>query len=238
MQSELPQPTDEQYEEFAQYVCWSHSWYKHISLLEGAEFVFFFSKEAGKGYSKEHSRLHYGWKTTEEYQHRFGHLDYMYRFAGSQAFSRDSHAYPFLPSEELLFSCCTILYPYVSSDFNAPSVLAEIIAEECLDKLRATSNHPHQKEILQWFEAYQLQEQKWQELSAAEQDIASSWDNQQQTEIKAGLTELPIQVANYVQLEMNAMNLYTVLQEGGLEKIKSTLAQLHELSKTEVQVWW
>lgn len=236
MQSELPLPTKEQYEEFAQHICWAHSWYKHIPLLEGAEFVFFLSKQAGKGYSKEQPRLHYGWKTTEEYQRRFGHLDYMYRFADAQAFSRDGYASPFLPSTDILSSCSTVLYPYVSDDFNAPSVLAWIIADECLDKLRAASNHPHQKEILQWFEAYQLQEQKWQELSHSERYIASSWDNQKQTDIEDRLAELPIQVANYVHLEIKAMSLYVALQESELEKIRYALLRLCKLSETGVQV--
>ncbi len=238
MQSQLPQPTQEQCKEFAQHVCYAHSWYKHIPLIEGAEFVFFFSQEAGKGYSKDKPRLHYGWKTTDEYQRRFGCLDYMYRFAGSQTFYRDSHASPVVPSDELLSCCSTVLYPYVSDDFNAQSVLSYLIAEEFLDEFRATPNHPRHREVLQWFEAEQHFEQKWQELSNSEREIFPSWDDRQQPNIAARLTELPTEVVNCMQLEIKARNLYVVLQESELDKIKSVLVRLCELSETGVQVWW
>lgn len=238
MQNELPQPTREQCEDFTQYVCWAHSWYKHISLLQGAEFVFFLSQEAGAGYSQDKPRLHYGWKTTEEYRHRFGYLDYMYRFEESQTFHRDSLAAPFLPSDELFSYCSTVLYPYVSSDFNAQSVLLHLIAEECLDEFRATLTHPRYQEVIEWFEAEQHFEQKWQELSNAEREMVQSWDDRWQSNITARLAELPTRLANCVQLEIKARTLYVTLQEGELDKIRAILTRLCRLSKTGVQIWW
>ena len=239
MPKELPQPTEKQYEEFAQHVCWAHSWYKHIPLLQGAEFVFFFSQEAGQGFSKEKPRLHHTWKTTEEYRSRFGYLDYMWRFSNSQTFRRDSLACPFLPSESLLSSCYIVLYPYCSNDFNAPSVLEYLIAEEGWNESLTTSNHPRYQEVLQWFETYQLQTQIWQELSDSERDIAvsltSPWNDKQIDANK--LTEFPKRVAIYVQLKAKATNLYEALQESEMEKVRLALVRLRQLSEAGVQVW-
>src|SRR5438552_195223 len=86
----LPMPTEEQYTAFAHYLCYSHSWYKHLSLLKGGYFVIFLAEDAGAGYTRERARLHYTWKTTEEYRQRFGYLDYMWRFSAEYRFSRDS----------------------------------------------------------------------------------------------------------------------------------------------------
>src|SRR5689334_19721610 len=74
----LPWPSDEQVEAFVAHVCDAHSWYKHLSVRHGGEFCFFMAADAGAGYSEERPRLHYGWKTTEEYRRQFGFLDYVY----------------------------------------------------------------------------------------------------------------------------------------------------------------
>lgn len=237
MGKELPQPTKKQYEEFTQHICWAHSWYKHIPLLGGAEFVFFFSEEAGQGFTKEKQRLHYAWKTTQEYRRRFAYLDYMWRFTGSQTFFRDGNADSFQPSEEILSSCCSILYPYCSDDFNAPGVLEEIIIEEGLNELLISSGHPHGQEVIQWFEVEQLHTEKWYELSDSERDIAVSWNDQQQID-KDKLADLPTQVSVYVQLKMKARNLYQALQEREIDKIRLALRRLRQLSEAGIQVWW
>lgn len=236
--NELQKPTEEQCKEFAKNVCWAHSWYQHISLQKGAEFVFFLSQEAGQGYSKENPRLHYAWKTTQEYRHRFGYLDYMYRLSDGQFFYRDSVAPIFVPSSELLSHCATILYPYVSNDFNAQSMLAGIIEEDGLDKAIRPPNRPDLQQVFQWFEIHQDQEQKWYELSDSERELVCRLDRQKQPDIVNKLAELPIEAANFIRLEMRATNLYEALQKSELDKIKSAIARLCALSGTEVRVWW
>src|SRR4051812_30995960 len=96
----LPRPADEQYREFAEHVGEAHSWYKHLPLLTGGQFVVFLSPDSGIGrlvarlegggyslvtppegpvFTEANQRLHYSWKTSEEYRRRFGYLDYAYR---------------------------------------------------------------------------------------------------------------------------------------------------------------
>ena len=46
----LPLPTDEQYRAFAEHVGGeAHSWYKHLPLLTGAQFVVFLAPDSGIG---------------------------------------------------------------------------------------------------------------------------------------------------------------------------------------------
>lgn len=143
MSSDLPTPTVAQYEEFAHHICWAHSWYKHLPLFEGGQFVFFLSENAGTGYSDGHRRTHYSWQTTAEYRERFGYLDYMWRYPDSDRFYRDAGEKNIILSEEILSLCRVTLYPFVSNDFNAESVLYEIISRNKLIKqLKVENSHP------------------------------------------------------------------------------------------------
>lgn len=112
------------------------------------------------------------------------------------------------------------------------------MTDECFDTLHTNPNHPRYQTVLQWYEAYVPQEDEWYELSESEQDIASAWDDEQPIDISESLAKLPIKVASYIQLRINATNLYVALQESERTKINTALMRLYELSKTGVQVWW
>src|SRR4051794_20053950 len=85
----LPRPTDEQYREFARHIGEAHSWYKPLPLLTGGQFVVFLAPDSGIGrlvarlggegyqlvtpaegpvFTEENPRLHYSWKTSQEYR--------------------------------------------------------------------------------------------------------------------------------------------------------------------------
>jgi hypothetical protein len=106
----LPRPTDDRYREFAKHVSEAHSWYKHLPLLTGGRFVVFLAPDSGirglvarlegTGYqlmtppegpmfTEANPRLHYSWKTSEEYRRRFGYLDYANRKHDGGIFGRD-----------------------------------------------------------------------------------------------------------------------------------------------------
>lgn len=87
----LPRPSDEQIDNYVQFVCEAHSWYKHLPLLPpGVLFRFFIDPYSGYDrvlradgrVVRHHERTvtsfagHYTWMTTSEYGARFGHLDY------------------------------------------------------------------------------------------------------------------------------------------------------------------
>lgn len=237
MCSDLPTPTVGQCEEFAQHICWAHSWYKHLPLFAGGEFVFFLSKNAGTGYSEGHRRTHYSWQKTAEYRERFGHLDYMYRCPDSDIFYRDTSSESITLSEEILSLCSVRLYPFISNDFNAEDVLYRIIDTELIEQLKVDNSHPKRPEILAWYEAFKAKESKWNELSVSESElfIAISIDEEIQGEKPA---QLPVNVAEYLDLERTSLNLYLELHESELNKIRSALSQLRNCLEQGMKVWF
>lgn len=88
--SALPRPSDHQIENFIEFVCSAHSWYKHLPLdPPGMPFRFFIDPYAGydrilrddgrvmhEERTENSKRFHYTWMTTDEYRKRFGYLAY------------------------------------------------------------------------------------------------------------------------------------------------------------------
>jgi hypothetical protein len=116
----LPWPTKTQCAEFVEHLCWAHSWYKQLPFV-GAQFVVFVSSDAGAGF-EERERLHYGWKTTDEYRRLFGMLDYAWQWSGTTGWARDAGS-DIEPSRELLAIAGFSLGPTCSNDFNAIDVI-------------------------------------------------------------------------------------------------------------------
>ena len=163
MNKQFPLPTDVQYNNFAEYICEAHSWYKHIPLFEGGEFVFFLSKYAGGNYSKDSPRLHYAWTTSEEYRRRFGYLDYAYRMCDEEYFYRDTSpglnirpgklGYSFNACPKNLDPCSVILYPFVS--YDSDTLRSVILQNNYDEKLSADNSHPNRNQIIKWLDECQ-----------------------------------------------------------------------------------
>jgi len=120
----LPWPSAPQRDAFIEHVCWAHSWYKHLSLVEPAQFVVFLAEDAAAGFESS-ERLHYSWKTTAEYRQRFGLLDYAWRHPGDPGWSRDAHD-DVEPAPEVLAVAGFPLGPLCSSDGNAIEVICSL----------------------------------------------------------------------------------------------------------------
>ena len=146
-----PVPTEEQLTNFAVDFCNFHSWYKHLNLLHGNAVVFYVNPSVAAGYTEASPRLHYGWKTTEEYRSNYGLLDYALQDTGSFPPNRpvkiDGHAYALPP--ELLANAIT-LYPFCSSDFNATESIHYDLHKESVAQLKAGAAHPNREQVLQW----------------------------------------------------------------------------------------
>ncbi|MEM9541104.1 MAG: hypothetical protein AAGA60_16575 [Cyanobacteria bacterium P01_E01_bin.42] len=234
-------PTPEQYEQFARHMCGAHSWYKHLPLLQGAEFIFFLSEEAGAGYSEERPRIHHTWKTTQKYRDRFGYLDYMYRLIGEDIFRRDGRNHsPLIPSE-YLSSHSIILYPFVSDDYNASEVIAWTIQTE-LEDLQAATSFPKQQEVLAWYDGECMANDNYPQLSESERrSVASAyhkWQDGEETAYAEELARLPPDAAKYLRLRVEADSLYRSLQESEFNKIHTALAQLRSLSEAGTSIWF
>ena len=163
----LPLPTEEQIGNFIKHVLGAHSWYKHLPLLNGAKFVFFLASDVGGGYTKENPRLHYSWKTKDEYISRFGYLDYQYQRSINGPFNRDfggrviedrngyslerlTREFVDLPIEIINLSSTT-LYPYASNQDNAVDAITWRVHESSINDILNGSDHPDQELVIEWY---------------------------------------------------------------------------------------
>lgn len=120
----LARPTPLQQVGFIDHLCFAHSWYKHLPLDRGGEFVVFLSdreQRFARGTSLAHCReacgtLAYGWRTEPD---RPFDLDF---------------GDPFEVSADLRERCAFTLFPFCSND---------LAAQECLLSLYGSLEPPH-----------------------------------------------------------------------------------------------
>lgn len=221
----LPWPSTEQHAAFAAHVCWAHSWYKHLPLLTGGEFVVFLAADAGDGYSDAAPRLHHGWKTTAEYRTRFGHLDYMWRRTPADRFYRDAGPAVRLPPD-LLAAARVTLFPFASSDWNAPEACRWGIHDDGFEQLRAGTPHPAGDLLTAWWDSQTAVEELWNRLGPDEQELAVQ---SRQSESAIDLVPLPLSVAEYVRSAGLADSVYAGLQHAEEAKVLGAIGGLAAL---------
>jgi hypothetical protein len=221
----LPWPSAEQQAAFTAHVCWAHSWYKHLPLLAGGEFVVFLAADAGAGYSDEAPRLHYSWKTTAEYRDRFGYLDYMYRQTPTDRFGRDAAPAVLLPPD-LLAATRLTLFPFVSSDFNAPDACSWGIHDEGFEQLRAGIPHPMKALILEWQDSRATVDRLWGGLTREDQDVAVRL---RQSQLDTSSTPVPPAVAEFLRVASLADSVYAGLQRAEEAKVFGAIGNLAAL---------
>jgi hypothetical protein len=237
----LPRPTEEQYAAFAEHIGEAHSWYKHLPLLTGGQFVVFLAPDSGIGrlvarldgsgyqlvtppegpvFTEDHPRLHYSWKTSEEYRRRFGYLDYARRTDPDATFNRDVGGPMYLP-DDIWARCTFTLFPYVAS---GPSALDSVswAHEEAVQQLRAGVPHPQRETVLEWARLVRDQDESWQSLTDAEREIALA-----QARDEADKPKTTTAVDRYLGIEAELeVVYYERLRPGELAKIRLALDQL------------
>lgn len=221
----LPWPSPEQQAAFSAHVCWAHSWYKHLPLLTGGEFVVFLAADAGTGYPDGAPRLHYGWKTTDEYRSRFGHLDYLWRLTPGERFARDAGPAVRLPPDLLAAGRLT-LFPFASSDLNAPEACLWGIHDEGFEGLQAGIPHPAGTLVLAWQESRAAVDVLWEGLSRTEQELALRlWEEPPDT----SAAPLPSAVGEYLRAASLADSVYAGLQRAEEAKVSGAIGRLAAL---------
>ncbi len=234
----LPRPTYEQYVAFAKHVGEAHSWYKHLPLLTGGQFVVFLAPDSGIGqlaarfdgsvfqletppegpvFTEDRPRLHYSWKTSDEYRRRFGFLDYALRNRDN-VFCRDVGGPMELPAE--VWERCTFtLFPYVSRFGHDTVTWAH---EEAVRELRAGAPHPRREAVLEWARLAHEQEECWESLTKAELELVLALRRG-----GADKTKATAAVHRYLELgaELDAVY-YKLLRPGELAKIWRALRAL------------
>jgi hypothetical protein len=186
----LPQPTAKQYGAFAAHIADAHSWYKHLPLLTGGRFVVFLAPDSGIGrlvariegsalhletppegpvFTEANPRLHYSWKTSDEYRRRFGFLEYARRTREGGAFGRDVGGPLELPAE--VWERCTFtLYPYVSSGDRGREAV-RWAHEEAVQQLRDGAPHPRREAVLEWARLAEEYHAAWMSLTQVEHEV-------------------------------------------------------------------
>jgi hypothetical protein len=240
-------PTPEQYRAFSSYLCEAHSWYKHLSLLQGGQFVVFLSNDAGVGrlvarpkgsriedgytlatpqeepeFTEENPRLHYGWKTTKEYRSRFGHLDYMYRHSSDEPYCRDAGRPIQLP-QHVEERCTFVLYPYVSGAF-ADFVLGTR-HDDSIQALRLGSAHPAREEVLELIHFARSSYAAWCALN----DVERNWVLSQHSGSHSTMPPASsVNLNSYIHFDEGVTAISRSLHSQELKKIEQALAELDE----------
>jgi hypothetical protein len=242
-------PTPEQYRAFADYLCEAHSWYKHLPLMEGRQFVVFVAPNAGVGrlvavlqgtspetatgytlvtppegpeFTDEHPRLHYGWKTTREYRSRFGYLDYMCRRGPDEPYARDAGLPVRLP-EQVEKRCSFVLYPYVSWTFA--EAVTWNVHEEAIEQLRAGTAHPAREEVLELASLAEALQTAWSALD----DLEREWVVSRGTKGEKSMPQDPSAILRrYLDLDDRVGGVSGALWAQEAEKIRRSLAVLDD----------
>ena len=247
-------PTQSQYQDFGDYLCEAHSWYKHLPLMNGARFVVFVARDAGLGrlvavprdggpdgrsfsletpregseFTDANPRLHHGWKTTRDYRVRFGHLDYSHCRDSGGPFPRDAGPPIHLPSD-LVEQCGFTLYPYVSRGF----ILNWPMHEEALNSLRRGASHPAREAVLELVRLAEAHDPAMNELEGIEQDVASDLLSvrcgRKAWRAPQGLPGDPSpEMRRYLAIESELHRIAGILREQEAEKIRVALTRLDE----------
>ena len=236
----LPRPTEEQYAAFAEHIGEAHSWYKHLPLLTGGQFVVFLAPDSeigrlvarldGSGYqlvtppegpvfTDDHPRLHYSWKTSEEYRRRFGYLDYAYRTEGDATFGRDVGGPMDLPTE-ILERCSFTLFPYVAG--GGIESVTWAVHEEAVRRLRAGAPHPHREAVLEWARLAHEHDESWQGLTDAERETVMALEDE-----GADTPPTTAAIDRYLAIDAELEAVYHErLRPGELAKIRAALDEL------------
>lgn len=235
----LPRPADEQFDAFAKHIGEAHSWYKHLPLLTGREFVVFLAPDSGIGrrvaklteagyelitptegpaFTEANPRLHYSWKTSEEYRRRFGYLDFASR-GHDGTFGRDVGGPMYLP-QEIWDRCAFTLFPYVSGGGRDSIGWAH---EESVAALRAGEANPRRDVLLEWARLYQAHDEAWQSMTDAERESVMARHRDETPE-----TTPAIDRYDQIEAELEAVY-YEKLRPGELAKIRSALDELRAL---------
>jgi hypothetical protein len=217
----LPWPSEEQIEAFVANVCDAHSWYKHLSLRDGGEFCFFLAKDAGAGYTEESPRLHYGWKTTEEYRRRFGFLDYL------GPWGRDGGTEWLTLPPEIINATRIVLFPYVCRYDGSEACLWANHAGDVEQLLAHGARTQADEDALRWY-ASQRKLDSLPPLTDAEwAQLDTLLENAEYADID--VDPLPEAVAEQVRVTQEAISIYSELQEKEEVKIRDAITRLRTL---------
>lgn len=213
----LPPPTESQWRAFADHLVTVHSWYKHLPLFNGGEFVVFLAPDAGRRYPLEHPKLPTE-NTCEGYRRAFGHLDYIWRTCATRPFDRDGGCPPRI-GDDLLTIGRLNLYPFVSHEFYW------CVHENDVERIRNGVPHPLASAILDAYDCEQHVERCWDNLSESDRELILVLDDRDFVSSQPTFHGL---VRQYMDLVEAAQAAYRRLQEPEITKIRHCLERVRQ----------
>jgi hypothetical protein len=209
--------------------------------LTGGQFIVFLAPDAGIGrlvarvegngyrlvtppegpvFTEANPRLHYSWRTTEEYRRRFGHLDYARRTSDEDTFGRDVGGPMDLPAE--IWERCTFtLFPYVAGGDSGRDSVSRV-HQEAVERLRSGEPHPQREAVLEWARLAAAQDEAWNRLTNAEREIVLALEREG---LPKPHTTAAIDRYLAIEIELEAVY-YERLRPGELGKIRRALEAL------------
>ena len=192
----LPRPTPEQQAGFVEHLSYAHSWYKHIPLVEGGEFVVYLSAE-GERFARGVSR--------ERYRQECGFLAYAWRLRTTDAFHVDDGED--VEFDPLILAATRIsLQPYCSNDMAAIECLLALYGDD-------VPAHPHAEALRELFAAERATQRLWQELSGEIGELVIS------SEIEGKPLPDDARVERYARAQALRDDAYRRLRAGEVRKI-------------------
>jgi hypothetical protein len=207
----LPKPTDSQWLAFENHLIYVHSWYKHLPLFEGGDFVVFLAPDAGDSYPTQHPKLPTE-NTVQGYRQAFGHLDYMWRTPPSEQFHRDGGLSISSLDDELMTAGRFNLYPYISGEMYWS------VHENEIARIRNGDEHEHAIEILKAYDADLQMDKIWESLTDSERTVIDSINDRESATQWDSLSNATL---HYLELQ----DCYPSLSRKEEIKLKAALTQ-------------
>jgi hypothetical protein len=214
--------TDEQGNRFIEHLTECHSWYKHLPLIEGGEFIIFLDNNAGKDYPTQHPSLPFG-NTEILYKKAFGKLNYYWK-KGDNNFSadgkNDSKTRAEIEKEIDNFEYIR-LYPYISGNFFE-AIEYEIHQEDC-KKIINGLQHEMSNELISLITTTKKLNDIWKRMSDDEMDLIIKEENKIRNS----------NVLEYNEIQIEQIKILTILQQREINKITRAVFNLQRTTTFE-----
>ena len=224
--------SQEQAERFVDHLAECHSWYKHIPLLDGSEFIIVVDPDAGRNYSEVHPRLPFG-NTKEGYQKAFGLLNYYSGYdneyssdcndsmetAGDEVFSFEEIAGRFPLYQRIR------LFPYVGGAFT------DVFScwSDALDKIVQGHEHEKRDNLIRLGYAV-LREQYYAQFEMPGQQMVPGFEHLVEKTDRLTPDEKK-RYKKYYQLREMIRSINGELRDGEIEKIRQAVKKLQKMSE-------
>lgn len=206
----LPIPSNEQVEWFTKHLLSIHSWYKHLSVKSGNQFVIFMEPDLDRTYTTNHVIYPWNINSKEQYLKAYSHLRYMW--LDNNVWNQDGGNIRTDIPNDLIKRWSVTLFPYCHEEF-----------EEAISLLRITLNSgksesiPNYTKLVELEKKIDFREKYWSnQLTDREHEVLISIDDDAKD---SELEKLSTTTKKYIELERDTWPILTELRNFEKEKV-------------------